>query len=320
MNSFKKDYKEALQLIQSSHYIVVVTHINPDPDTLSSALALSNYFSNNKINHKVYNLSKNLPLHLSFLPKFHKIVNQFPPKYDLVIYVDCGDQERGAVKLDDNCKIINIDHHQSNNNYGDINIVDSTKGSTAEVLYGFFETNSIKITKDIATCLYVGIYDDTIAFTTPRTNAQTFEVVNHLVTAGIDPSFVAESFIMKDSLAKYRMLPKVLSTLQLHLSAQVATIYQKEEWLESTGASFNECDEVVNDILKIAVVKVALYLREQNNKIRVSLRGKDSDIDLSLVASKFNGGGHQNAAGCTIEYDDIDSAMKEILEVLKSYI
>jgi phosphoesterase RecJ-like protein len=321
MNKFVKEFQEGYSLIHKSHYVLIVTHINPDADTLSSALALSNYMFRNNINHKVYNSIKNLPQNLDFLPRFDKIVDSVPQSYDLVIYVDCGDKRRVGSQFDTNCKIINIDHHHSNDNYGDINIVDSNKGSTAEVLYGFFTSNDIKITKEIALCLYIGIYDDSIAFTTPRTDSKTFEIVNTLVATGLDISEISQKYLMRNSLAKYRLLPKILQTLELHFQGSIATIYQKQEWLESTGAGFNECDEVVNEILKIAIVKIAIYLREDSNCIRISLREKnDIKIDLSEVASTLNGGGHKNAAGATVIDMNIEQAIKKLLDTFKNYI
>jgi phosphoesterase RecJ-like protein len=321
MNNFRKEFQEALKLIQKSHYILIVTHINPDADTLSSSLALSNYMYRNNINHKVYNSVQSLPRHLDFLPRFEKIVNVLPQTYDLIIYVDCGDKKRIGVELDENCKTINIDHHKSNDNYGNINIINSDKGSTAEVLYWFFAFNNIKITKEIATCLYVGIYDDSIAFTTPRTNGKTFEVVNSLVGTGIDVAQISQKYLMRESLSKYRLIPKILETLELHYEGNIATIYQKQEWLLTTGADFNECDDIVDEILKISVVKVALYLREDKNHIRISLRGKgDNQIDLSQIANKFNGGGHKNAAGVILNDVTIQQAIKQLLDTLKSYI
>jgi len=320
MNNFIKEYKEVLNLIQNSYYITILTHLNPDADTLCSALALSNYMIRNNISHKVYNSSNNLPKNLDFLPQFNKIVNQLPKSYELVIYIDCGDKRRAGIQPAENCKIINIDHHHSNNHYGDINIVNYHKSSTAEVVYQFFIANNLQITKDIATCLYVGIYDDSFAFTTPRTDQKTFDAIHTLVSTGINVSSIAEQYNMQESLAKYRLLPKILETLHLHYEGAIATIYQKEDWLKTTGAHFGDCDEVVNEILKISVVKVVLYVREDKSDVRISLRAKGKIIDLSKVAALFNGGGHKNAAGATLKNRSISSATTELLDTLKNYI
>ena len=298
--------------IHKARYILIVTHTNPDADTISCALTLSNYCYENRIKHKVFNSSKKLPRELNFLPKFDKITDQLPKFYDLIIYVDCADKKRVSIDFE-KAPIINIDHHQSNDFFGDINIVDDSKASTAEVLYEILEKEEFNISKNMATCLYVGIYDDSIAFTTPRVNSKTFQIVNSLLELGVDPSDIASNLLQRDSLAKYRIMPKILDTLELHKEGAVATIYLEKEWLKQTGATPQECDEVVDMILKIAVVKIVCYFREIDGKIRVSLRSKIG-YNVSNIATKFNGGGHINAAGCRFENVNIFEAKKILLE------
>ena len=310
-----KNYSKALELIDKSHYILVLTHVNPDADTLSCGLALSNYFYENKIKHKVFNKMSNLPRNLDFLSKYDKITDQLPKYYDLIIYVDCGDIDRPAIKLAENIDIINIDHHQSNDNFGKINIVDDTKVSAAEVLYQFFEMNNLSISKNTAECLYTGIYDDSLQFSTPRTDASTFKIINRLVECGAEPSEIANKLQRRDSLAKYRLLPRILDSLELHFEGDIATIYVLDEWLKESGADYRECEDAVNMVLNIAVVNIAIFLRVANGKTRVSLRSKKDDV--SLIANAFSGGGHKLAAGCSCETLDVKEAKDMILEYIK---
>jgi phosphoesterase RecJ-like protein len=310
---------KALELIHNSHYTLIVTHINPDADTISCALALSNYMYDKRIKHKVYNRTKQLPRVLDFLPRFDKITDQLPEFYDLVIYVDCADEMRVDIKLLEDAKIINIDHHESNTFFADINIVNEHKASTAEVVFDFFKTNDIKLTKNIAECLYVGIYDDSIAFTTPRTDEKTFLAVNELVQTGISPSKIANKLLRRESLAKLRIMPKILDTLELHCEGEVATVYVEPSWIEQTGANISECDDVVNMVLNLSVVNVVAYFRIIHAKVRVSLRSK-GDINVSTIAKNFNGGGHTNAAGLTVDTTSIEDAKLKVLETIRSYI
>ena len=314
--SMKNNSKLILDQINDAHYILIVTHKNPDADTISSALALSNFMYENKIKHKVYNSDKNIPRRLNFLPKFDKITPIVPKYYDLVIYVDCANTYRSDIVIEDDKKIINIDHHQSNDNFGFINVVDDKKASNAEVIFEFFQYNNIKISKNIATCLYVGIYDDSIAFTTPRTTKETFSKIQALADTGIDFSQISNDLTRRDSLARYRILPKILETLQLHNEGELATIYLDDIWLKETGATVNECDDVVDMALNIAIVKIVAYFRIIDGKVRVSLRGKGT-YDLSDIASRFGGGGHKNAAGLTIDVASIKEAKTIFLEEVK---
>ena len=158
------EYTKALELIEKSRYILIITHVNPDPDSIGSALALSNLFHENKIKHKVFNISSDLPQNLDFIPRFDKISDQLPAFFDLAISVDCGTYKRLGFELDSTIPLINFDHHKSNNNFGTVNIIKKKKSSTAELVFEFFKHNGLYITKDSATALYVGIYDDTLAF------------------------------------------------------------------------------------------------------------------------------------------------------------
>ncbi len=311
------DYAKALALIEKSRYILIITHVNPDADSISSALALSNLFYENKIKHKVFNISSDLPQNLNFMERFDKITDQFPKFFDLAISVDCGTIKRLGFELDPAIPLINFDHHKSNNNYGIINLVDPMKSSTAEIVYDFFKYNGLYITKGTATSLYVGIYDDSLAFSLGRCDEMTFDKVNHLVEFGASPSDIANKMIRRDSLAKYRIIPKVLESLELYKEGSIATIHAKEEWFKETGAHNRDCEDALNMIMSIQIVKVAFFVRIVNNVSRVSIRSKGK-FDVSKIAGEFGGGGHFNAAGCTFDTLDIENVreivLKEVLE------
>lgn len=306
-------FVEALKLIENAHYILIVTHVNPDPDTISSALALSSYLQENRIKHKVFNVrTSDIPSRLDFLERFEKITDQLPKFFDLIITVDCGTVARTGFKLPNEIDILNIDHHKSNNGFGKVNLVDENKSATAEVIYDFFRFNGLYITKSTAQALYVGIYEDSLAFTTPRCDEFTYEKINFLVKCGADPSYISQKLIQRDSLAKIRILPKIFNSLELHEEGEVATIYAKPSWFKETGAVYHETEVVLDMVLNMAIVKVAIYFRIVNNKVRVSIRSKGK-IDVSVIAAKFGGGGHFNAAGCTIEDLDIKNAKEKVL-------
>lgn len=314
------DFAKALDMIENSRYILIITHVNPDADSISSALALSNLFYENKIKHKVFNISADLPKNLDFIPKFDKMTDQLPKFYDLIISVDCGSKKRFGFEVDENIPLINFDHHASNDNFGDVNLVDPMKSSTAEIVYDFFRFNGLYITKNSATALYVGIYDDSLAFSLGRCDDLTFEKVNHLVEFGASPSDIANKLKRRDSLAKYRVLPRVLDSLELYREGEVATIYVEPKWLEETGAHTRDCDDALDMIMSMHIVKVAIFVRVVNNACRVSIRSK-SKINVSKVASKFGGGGHINAAGFSIDSTNVDEVrkivLKEVLETAK---
>ncbi len=311
-------YTKALELIEKSRYILIITHVNPDADSISSALALSSFFYENKIKHKVFNVSSDLPENLNFLDRFDKITDQLPKFFDLAISVDCGTYPRLGFKLDPDIPLINFDHHKSNNNFGIINIVDAQKSSTAEIVYDFFKHNGLYITKSSATALYVGIYDDSLAFSLGRCDELTFDKVNFLVQCGANPSGIANKLLRRDSLAKYRIIPKVLDSLELYKEGEIASIIAQEEWFKQTGAHNRDCEDALDMIMSMAIVNVAFFIRIVSGVTRISIRSKDK-TDVSKIAGKFNGGGHFNAAGCTIDTKNIEESkqlvLKEIFEL-----
>ena len=121
-------------------------------------------------------------------------------------------------------------------------------------------------------------------------------------------------------MAKYRIIPKVLDSLELFKEGEVASIIAREEWFKQTGAHNRDCEDALDMIMSISVVRVAIFVRIVNKVARVSLRSK-GQIDVSKIAGEFGGGGHFNAAGCTIETFDVEEAkeivLKEIFEIYK---
>ena len=291
-NNFKKLFSDALELIETSRSILIVTHIHPDLDTLSSALALSNFLKNINKSHKVYNAGGFNKKH-DFLPRFDKTVKKLPKFYDLIIAVDCARLDRfgfdiEADKNNQNIPIINIDHHVSNTNFGKINIIKEELCATALLIYEFLDTLDIKITKEIATCIYTGIYDDSLGFSIDRVNASTFEVVSKLCQCGIEPYKIAQDIKSRESFAKYRLVPKVLDSLELYDEGKIAVITCKKEWLNITGANYEDAKDVVEQVLNIKVVEVAILLSElpkrETPKTKVSLRTQSDDLDMSKIA------------------------------------
>lgn len=187
------------------------------------------------------------------------------------------------------------------------------------MVFEFFKHNGLNISKYSAQSLYCGIYDDTLAFSLGRCDEETFKKVNFLVECGASPSFIANKLLRRDSLAKYRIIPKVLDSLELHKDGEIATIYALEEWFKTTGAHARDCEDALDMIMSMQIVQVAFFIRFTNGACRVSLRSKN-ELDVSKIASIFDGGGHFNASGCTIDTKDVEVAKNLVLkEVIKYY-
>jgi phosphoesterase RecJ-like protein len=319
VGNLKELFSEAHELIEASRSIVIVTHIHPDLDTLGSALALSNYLVKIGKSHKVYNSGGFSKKH-DFLPRFDKTIKKLPKFYDLIIAVDCARLDRFGFELDETSSqipIINIDHHVSNTNFGKINIIKDELCATALLIYEFFDNLDIEIDTNIATCIYTGIYDDSLGFSIDRVNSDTFRVVGELCKYDIEPYKIAQDIKSRESLAKYRLYPKVFDSLELYCEGKVAIVICKKEWLNFSGAVYEDAKDVVEQILHIKVVEVAILLSElpkKNGKCKtkVSLRTQSDELDMSKIASNYNGGGHQKASGFVCE-TGIEELKKELI-------
>jgi len=303
--------KQAYNEIKKAHTIVLVSHINPDGDTISTALAL--YAVIKRMGKKVhlYNNSKELPVRYDFLPNFKRFKNTLPPKYDLLISLDSSDFERLGIDSVES-QIINIDHHRSNTNFGDFNIVDPKRPSASLVLYDFLIENGELISKDVATCIYTGLVSDTDFFIHRGVDKDVFKTAASLLEKGVDPIKVAQNLKERDSLAKLRLTELFLKSIELKKDATVGVgVVTQSDFLKS-GALKSDSDHLVNILISLATVKLAIFLRElENGEFKFSLRSKD-ELDVSKIALKYGGGGHLNAAGFTGKIELLDKIIEGI--------
>ncbi len=312
-------YKDAWAVIIEARHILLVSHVNPDGDTLGSVLALYDILK--KMNKKVslYSRTKEMPRIYNFLPNIQKIRDKLPKFYDVVVSCDCGSFDRlGLAKGE--YKLINIDHHASNQMFGDINIVDAKSASAGMVVYDFLVQNGIAISKVCATCLYVTIVEDTGFFSYSHLEEKTFRTVANLVRYGADPKEIAELLKSRVSLAKIRLLGYVLNNFELYFDAKVALISIDKEILIETGAKRYDTKNIVNVLRDIITLKVSvMILEEKHGGFKVSLRSK-SDLDISVVSKHFKGGGHINSAGFEVKNCDLLGLKNRILDILKGIV
>ena len=301
-------HKDILKSIQTSDNIVLCSHINPDGDALGSMIAF--YLALLKMGKKsiMFNSTQKLPLKYDFLPHISKIRSEFPKKCDLLICFDSGNMRRVGILRGDH-KVINIDHHISNINFGDINLVDQNAVSCTMVVYNFLHDISIKIDKQIATCIYVGLLEDTGFFTHSNVNSAVLKVASELIDLGADASQLTQ----RDSLAKLRLTARFIDSFELKNCAQVAIGFVSQDMLKRCGASRSESEHLADLLKNLATVKLVILIYEQDDKIlKISLRSKD-DLDVSMIASKFGGGGHKNSSGFVCKSVDKNIIIDQIL-------
>jgi phosphoesterase RecJ-like protein len=307
----------AFGLIKNSKYILIATHENPDTDTLCCAIAIGLALGGIGKKYKIFNKNKTIHNKYKIFENYHKITDIQPKFYDLSIFVDCANISRIGTKLNINTVIINIDHHQSNDNFGDINIVNTQAVSCGLVVYEFFKTHNITISQGIASALYLSIYHDSFAFTKYSCRDDIYNTINILTKHGAKPNQLSLEFLQNDSLSKHRLYPKIHKSLELHNSGTVATILQKQKWLNQTKADINSCDDIAYDILAIKVVLVVIFFKEQKDGIvKASVRAKGG-LDISDLSRYFDGGGHKSSISLKFKDKSIKYIKKVLINKLK---
>ncbi|WP_415407379.1 DHH family phosphoesterase [Sulfurovum sp. CS9] len=307
-------YEEVKIKIQSAECITILSHLNPDADAIGTALGIYTLLKKDKTKRvEVVNGSKALPLHLDFLPGFDKIKHQIEYANSLIISCDCGSIDRLGFDLDGR-DIINIDHHRSNTQYGNINVVIPDHASSSQVAFALFKKLYI-IDADTAACFYTALLSDTRYFTTTSVNKEVFDVAHALVDAGAKPDVIAYNFTQRRPLSSLRILEKALNSLTLHEEAKVAVLRVTKEDIEATGAAVPDMEGIVDYARSLVTVRIALFAMELDEGIRISLRSKS--VDLSQVASAFGGGGHKVAAGFIMKESGLQESIDRILEKIK---
>ncbi len=305
--------KKLWEVIEVSENIVLCSHVNPDGDTLGSMIAF--YLALKQIGKRsiMFNATKELAKRYDFLPFVSKIKKDFPNKCDLLICFDSGSFKRVGIEKGD-YKVVNIDHHVSNTNFGDINFVNIKHASCTISVYEILKKSSIKIDRLIATCIYVGLVEDTNFFSY-NVDANVFKIAGELVDRKVDPILVAKNLKERDSLSKLRLTAKFLDNFELKCQAKVAIGEVTQKMLKICGATKSDSEHLADILKSLATVELVIFIfEEKESEYKVSLRSK-GDIDVSKIASKFGGGGHKNSAGFTYtktKIQIVDQILKEV--------
>lgn len=310
--------------IRKSKKFIITAHINPEGDSLGSQLAMAGLLSSLDKDFVIFN-SDRAPKHYKFLPGIGLIRNKIAKKnkdFDTAIVLDCPNLRRTG-KAESVVKeaksIINIDHHVSNENFGDINWVWKDASSAAEMVYRLYKQMHCKITKENALCLYIAILTDTGSFRYSNTSSLTHEIISELLEYGIEPYSVSRRVYENKTLGGMKLLGKVLSDIRLAMGGKVAYAVAKRSDFVATKTNALDCENFVNFIRSIEGVYVALFFREDDKKkhmFHVNLRSKKK-VDVNKVASFFGGGGHKSAAGCIL-HGNLEQVKTRILEKIKN--
>ena len=309
-------------IIKSSKNILIISHINPDGDTLGSMCGLySAIYENFKKKCDMLAVSK-VPTVYEYLPNINLVKSlddiDKSREYDLVINVDVAAFDRicdAGILFEKAKHTANIDHHKTNNGYADLNIINSDASSTGEVLFKCFEKMGWKINLDTAICLYTAILTDTGSFRFDNTKPETFECASKLVEIGVNPSDIYKKVYESDSKTLVMFQAHCISKAKFLYDDKLAytVVYRKD--MEKFGAN-DECMEGLTEKLRaIVTTQLAFVAKEmKSGGTKISMRSKKTDV--AKICGIFGGGGHKYAAGCTIKAP-VEDAVKMIIENIK---
>ena len=312
----------------SNDDFIVTSHISPDGDNIGSTLSM--YYALNKLGKNVYYvLDDNPPQNLKFLVENMNILKSEEVNLDSynIVALDCGDKNRICISqnlIDNAKKIICIDHHASNDNYGDLNYVMPEESSTCELVYNLLkkineDKNTQVIDQKIATALYTGVVTDTGKFSYSNTHPSTFEMAKELLILGAETNKVICEVYGNNPYNYYKLLGEALNTLDI-IDTKIAVITLTQDMLTRNNISFKDTDGITPYCRDIENVEVGILVKEKSsNEIKISLRSKNY-VDVSKVAKVFNGGGHVRAAGLTIFNETIENAIKMVVAETLKYI
>lgn len=313
------DLSEVLEKIDKAGYIVLVSHVNPDADSIGSASAMYTFLLQCHKKVSWFCKTENIDKKLSFLPWFENIKSTFPSSADLAIAFDCADKKRLGIEIE--CDLINIDHHATNTNYGDINLLKTGAISTTEILHDFFKESGAKINKKMATAMYAGLLDDSEGFLSDKADGTTFAFAKELIECGADFKLCNKNIMKSASLAELRLKAVMFKKMSLEHDARVAIFCLSDEDMRLTGAVAEDCEAALEESLNLPYVEVALLLREEGDlTIKGSIRSSQN-INSAKIASNFGGGGHVSRAGFNIDGNiTLEDAKIIVLNLIKKEI
>lgn len=298
---------EIAAALREAESIAVLSHARPDGDAIGSGLAVA--LPLRALGKQVVVLNEDgVPGTLAFLPGASTVVRPdrgTPVKADLAVAVDCANRERlGAGCLEVLSAVprwINIDHHRSNEDYGDLFYVDPSAPATGEIIHALLTEGGFPLDVSTGENLYAAISTDTGSFQYCGTTARTYETAAALIRLGVDVPGICRNLYEAYPLRRIELLRRLLNDLQVTHGGRVASWGLTRAMIQETGALPEDAEGLIDTIRAIRGVVVAIALEElPDGRIRVSLRSKDPSVDVGHLAARFGGGGHPLAAGARL--------------------
>ena len=320
MTSTAPEIARIVEAIRSRQRFVLSSHSRPDGDSIGSQLAMAYALRDLGKHVELFNLDP-APAQLMGFPGVRdiRIAPAVDGSFDASIIMECSDLARTGVTGLDRAFIINIDHHPGNTEYGQINWFDATAAACAEMVFDLILALGVPLSVEIATHIYLAILTDTGSFHFSNITPKTFEICRRLVEAGVDPVGVSRQVFDSNSMGRLKLLASVLGGMAFDSSNRIGILYLDHKMAHAAGGTYDDTEGLINQPLTVKEVQAVVFFKQsEGDSYRVSMRSK-GDVDISAVAKEFGGGGHKNAAGCSVT-GPIDELRKTFVEKLKRAI
>ncbi|ULO09744.1 bifunctional oligoribonuclease/PAP phosphatase NrnA [Paenibacillus sp. 19GGS1-52] len=325
MQSYEQSLQQTREFLLEHDDYLVVSHVQPDGDAVSSTLAVGWLLSCLGKKYSMLNEGP-IPKRMEYLWHADEIINlsasEQARKYSNVICVDCADFQRvGQTQryFADDALIVNIDHHPTNNGYGLVNLIKPDAAATAEILFDLLKVFGIEWDIHIATAIYTGLLTDTGGFRYANTSPKVMAAVSELLVLGVKGPELAETLLEEMTLAQVKVLNRALNTLQLSPEGDIAWVHVTPQDMLDCDAANEDLEGIVNYPRNIRGVEVGILFKVIHEQaVKVSLRSAGK-VDVAALAQTFGGGGHTRAAGARIEAT-LEQVIPLVLEEVKRHL
>jgi bifunctional oligoribonuclease and PAP phosphatase NrnA len=314
------EIQQIVDAIQTRQRFVLSSHARPDGDSIGSQLAMAYALKGLGKEVAAFNADPAPPPLMAF-PGVSgiRIAPEVAGAYDAAIIMECGELSRTGVRGLDRYFVINIDHHPGNSGYGKINWFDASAAACGEMVYELVLALGAPLTPEVATHVYLAILTDTGSFHYSNITPRTFEIAKQCITAGVDPVLVARNVYDSNNMGRLKLFGAVLSAMQIDQSGRIAIVYLDHEMARAAGGTYEDTEGLINLPLTVKEIRAVVFFKEEEGETyRVSMRSK-GEIDIGAIAKEFGGGGHKNAAGCTVT-GGVDALQKVFVEKIERAI
>ncbi|OIO37606.1 MAG: hypothetical protein AUJ75_03955 [Candidatus Omnitrophica bacterium CG1_02_49_10] len=312
-----------VEALKKYNNFIITAHINLEGDAIGSVLAMKSLLDKLGKDSRIV-VPEAVPEIYSKIRGIDAIGTEIPSdvKYDALVALDCTSAKRieniAQYANENKLIIINVDHHASNMNFGDVNWVEPEASSAGEMLYDIFKAASIEIDMLAAEHLYIAIMTDTGSFRYTNTTPHVFRVAAELLEKGVDPAELYDALYSNRTLDNIRLLSKALGTIKVDPGGKIAWAVLDLPLLEGSGYNKGDLDGFIDYPRSIRDVEVAiLFTQIAAGVVKVSMRS-NTDLDVNKVASAFGGGGHIKASGCTLT-GELNDIIERVIDETKRY-